>query len=59
MLTRKRQLEILAEELERAEGLPPGANKLVAELREGVNIGPGFEATLRAMVRAEAEGKAQ
>ena len=59
MLTRKRRLEILAEELERAEGLPPGANKLVAELREDKNIGPGFESALRAMARAEAEGKAQ
>jgi hypothetical protein len=53
---RARMIEILASELEVTPGLPPNAASLIADMREG-KIGPGFEATLRAMVRVAEEAK--
>ena len=57
-LTRERRIELLAQELERVPSgeLPPDANAIIAAMREG-KLGPGFEAALRAMVRAEQEAK--
>lgn len=49
-MTREEMIEILAQELERAENLPPNAADHIAELREGKH-GPGIEAALRAMER--------
>jgi hypothetical protein len=56
-MTRERLRKILAEELEKAEDLPLGAEKHLCDLRDGINIGPGIEATLRAMQRVAEEAK--
>ena len=53
-MTRARLVEILAQELERAE-LHPSAAKHIVDLREGKH-GPGIEAALRAKERAVREG---
>jgi hypothetical protein len=55
-LTRARRIELLAQELERSTGLPPNSAAIIADMREG-KLGPGFEAIIRAMVRAEQEAK--
>ena len=55
-MTREKMLSILADELERVEeALPEGAHKHIANLRDGIKIGPGFEAAIQAMVRVEKE----
>ena len=47
--TRLRQ--ILAEELEKAEGLPPNAAEQIAKIRGG-ELSPGIQAAINAMKRA-------
>ena len=53
-MTRTQMIEILAQELERSPNLPPGADKIIADFRNGV-VGTSFEAVLRAMQRVERE----
>jgi len=55
-MTRARRIELLAQELERSTGLPSNANAIIADMREG-KLGPGFEAAIRAMQRAEQEAE--
>ncbi len=50
--------EILAQELEKAEGLPPGAAEKIANVRSGY-IGPGLRAALNAMRRVIEEGRSE
>jgi hypothetical protein len=50
-MTRERMIEILAEELERAESLPPNAASHI------VNHGPRLQAALNAMWRAVEEDR--
>ena len=57
-MTRERRIELLAQELERVPSgeLPPNSAALIADMRAG-NLGPGFEAALRAMQRVAEESK--
>ena len=47
---------ILAEELEKVEGLPPNSAKHIAEIRKG-ELAPGLQAALNAMRRAVEEDR--
>jgi hypothetical protein len=58
MATREHMLELIALELERAEGLE-NAHVHIADLRDDKNVGPGVEAVLRAMQRLEIEANAE
>ena len=48
-MTRERLIEILCDEFEKAEGLPPNAAEHIEAIRQGGVKPPGVEATLRAM----------
>jgi len=56
-MTRQRAIELLVSELQAAEGLPPNAAQHLADLRNDVNVGPGFEAAIRAVIRASEGAK--
>jgi uncharacterized membrane protein YgcG len=47
---------ILAEELEKAEGLPPNAAEQIAKVRGG-ELSPGIQAAINAMKRAIEEDR--
>jgi hypothetical protein len=49
---------ILAEELEKEEGLPPGAAEHIEKIRTG-DLSPGLRAALRAMKRAANEAQTE
>jgi len=51
-----RLLTIIAEELEKAEGLPANAAEHIAKIRKG-DLQPGLRAALNAMKRAVAEDR--
>lgn len=55
-MQRERLAEILAQELERSEGLPPSAAKHIDDLRHGRH-GAALAAAIRAMERAIEESK--
>ena len=54
-MVRPRAIQILFEELQRSDGLPPNADKHFADMLADRNIGPGLEAAIRAVIRAAAE----
>jgi hypothetical protein len=58
MMNRKQALELIASELEAAEGLPPNAAQHIADIRADKNVGPGIESMIRAVLKA-AEGAGQ
>jgi hypothetical protein len=52
-MTRKSMLNILADELSKAPDLPPEHVAHITNIRNDVDIGPGIESVLRAMIRIE------
>ena len=56
MMVEDRLRQILAEELEKAEGLPPNAAEQIAKVRSGP-LPPGLQAVVNAMKRAIEEDR--
>jgi hypothetical protein len=55
-MNENRLRSILAEELEKADGLPPNAAEQIAKVREGP-LPPGLQAVVNAMKRAIEEDR--
>jgi hypothetical protein len=55
-MNEKRLREILAEELEKVEGLPGNSAEHIANIRTGA-LSPGLQAAISAMKRAVAEDR--
>jgi len=55
-MNEQRLREILASELEKAEGLPPNAAEQITKIRGG-DLSPGIQAAINAMRRAILEDR--